>query len=142
MNLDVDGVDWQIAYPGPKGTTRSPKIEVQVKTSAKPLIEDGAYKHRLSIQHFNHIAGSGFQVPRFLALVVVPPDPTGYAICGQEGMRLGTAAYWLSLADQEMRPTGDDDPKSVNVLVPQRNFLNVEALTALLSGNLGGAAHD
>ena len=30
--LDVDGVDWMIGSPGPLGTARSPKIEVQVKT--------------------------------------------------------------------------------------------------------------
>jgi len=45
MNLDVDGVDWQIAYPGPKGTTRSPKIEVQVKSWSSPVLEDGMYRY-------------------------------------------------------------------------------------------------
>lgn len=43
MNLDVDGVDWQIAYPGPKGTTRSPKIEMQVKSWSNPVLEDGKF---------------------------------------------------------------------------------------------------
>jgi len=37
-NLDVDGVDWQIARPGPQGTSRSPKIEIQVKSSSSPDI--------------------------------------------------------------------------------------------------------
>ncbi|WP_436523768.1 hypothetical protein [Actinoplanes sp. HUAS TT8] len=36
-NLDIDGVDLQIASAGPRGTVRSPKIEVQVKSvSAHP----------------------------------------------------------------------------------------------------------
>jgi len=137
--LDVDGVDWQIAYPGPKGTTRSPKIEVQVKSWSSPILEEGSFRYRLSIQHYNHLAGPGFQLPRFLALVIVPPHASKYAICDYENMKLGMAAYWLSLADQEVKPTGDDDPRSVVVAVPQRNFLTVEALSALLSGDLDGA---
>jgi hypothetical protein len=54
-------------------------------------------------------------------------------------MQLGMAAYWLSLADQNVKPAGDDGPRSVEVAVPRRNFLNVETLSALLSGDLEGA---
>jgi hypothetical protein len=73
MNLDLDGVDWQIAYPGPRGTTRSPKIEVQVKSSSAPLIKNGTIRHPLRVAHFNDLAGANFQVPRFLSVVIVPP---------------------------------------------------------------------
>jgi hypothetical protein len=139
MNMDVDGVDLQISFPGPKGITRSPKVEMQVKSWAHPILEDGMYKYRLLVRHYNAIAGPGFQLPRFLALVIVPPEPTEYAVCDDRNMRLGTAAYWLSLADQEVRPTGEDDPKSVTVAVPQRNFLTVRTLSALVSGEPVGA---
>jgi len=54
-------------------------------------------------------------------------------------MKLGMAAYWLSLADQDVKPAGDDDPKSIEVGVPRRNLLTVETLSALLSGHLDGA---
>jgi hypothetical protein len=47
MNLDLDGVDWQIAHPGPRGTTRSPKIEMQVKSTSAPLVKDGVIHQRL-----------------------------------------------------------------------------------------------
>ena len=93
MSVDVDGVDWLIAYPGPKGTTRSPKIEMQVKTWSNPVLVDGFYKYRIKIQHYNHLAGPGFQLPRFLALVIVPSDPGQYAVCDYENMKLGMSAY-------------------------------------------------
>jgi hypothetical protein len=67
MNLDVDGVDWQIAFPGPKGTARSPKLEMQVKSCVNPDVKGGEYQYRLRVKHYNFIAGAGFQVPRFLA---------------------------------------------------------------------------
>ncbi len=139
-NLDIDGVDLQIASPGPRGTVRSPKIEVQVKSVSIPLMRDGGFLHRLSTSHHNHLAGLGFQVPRFLAVVIVPDDTADYAVCTDEHMRLSTAAYWLSLTDQECLPVGEGHPESVTVKVPLRNMLTVRSIRCLLDGDLEGAA--
>ena len=86
--------------------------------------------------HFNHLAGPGFQIPRFLAVVVVPPEVADYATCTDEHLRLGTAAYWLSLADREILPTGDGGPDTTVVEVPLRNLLTVDSLGSLLVGDL------
>jgi hypothetical protein len=99
---------------------------VQVKTSTDLDVRDGVIHHRLHLAHFNNLAGAGFQVPRFLAVVAVPTDVAGYAVCTDEHMVLSTAAYWLSLADQEIRPL--------------RNLLTVAALQSLLDGDLERAA--
>lgn len=140
MNLDLEGVDLQIAHPGAQGTSRSPRVEIQVKTSASPEIRDGAIRHRLQMAHFNNLAGEGFQIPRFLAVVSVPADFTRFAVCTDDHMRLATAAYWLSLADREVHPTGEGHPGSILVEVPLRNLLSVNALRCLLVGDLEGAA--
>ncbi|MGX6602711.1 DUF4365 domain-containing protein [Micromonosporaceae bacterium Da 78-11] len=138
-NLDLDGVDRQIAHAGPRGTSRSPKIELQVKSSSVPTLAGDVIRHRLDVAHFNHLAGSGFQIPRFLSVVIVPADAEHYATCTHEHMRLATAAYWLSLADREILPTGGVLPESVVVEVPLRNLLTVTTLGCLLSGDLEGA---
>ncbi len=57
MNLDLDGVDWQIAYPGPKGTARSPKIEMQVKSWSNPVLEEGTFKQGGAQSHFGCSCG-------------------------------------------------------------------------------------
>jgi len=139
-SLDVDGIDWQIAHPGPKGTTRSPKIEVQVKTTSRPERGDGLFHYRIAVRSYNKLAGPGFQVPRYLALVVVPPTAGQYAICSTDHMLLGTAAYWVSLADEKEEPTGEHDPQSILVRIPERNLLTMRTLDALLAGDLEGAA--
>lgn len=139
-NLDLDGVDLQVAHPGPRGTVRSPKIEIQVKSTSTPLIKDDVIHHRLDVTHFNHLAGAGFQVPRFLAVVIVPADAESYAFCTAQNMCLSTAAYWLSLANRETLPAGPQDPKTVTVAVPMRNLLTVDALGHLLIADEGGAA--
>jgi hypothetical protein len=55
-------------------------------------------------------------------------------------MRLGTAAYWLSLADQDEQPTGADDTETIAVEVPRSNLLSVETMGRLLIGDLSEAA--
>ncbi|GAA4697846.1 DUF4365 domain-containing protein [Phytohabitans rumicis] len=136
---DYDGIDWQIAHPGPKGALRSPKIELQVKTCSAPVERDDCWRYRLLVRHYNLLAGPGFQVPRHLALVIVPESAEHYAHCGPESMLLSHAGYWLSLADHEVLPEDDESPKTVAILVPKRNLLTVETLSALVSGDLKGA---
>jgi hypothetical protein len=50
--LDMDGVDWLIGSPGPMGTARSPKIEVQIKTWSRPVSDGDSWGYRLSTPHF------------------------------------------------------------------------------------------
>jgi Domain of unknown function (DUF4365) len=133
--LDVDGVDWLISHSGPLGSVRSPKIEVQVKTWSAPTGNDEALAYRMTVPHFNAIAGPGFAVPRYLLLVTVPTDSNEYAVCDVAHMRLGHAAYWLSLADRALLPSGPGDAGSTVVSVPRRNLLTPETLTALVAGN-------
>ncbi len=139
MNLDLDGVDWQIAQAGPRGTVRSPKIECQVKAKSKPDLQDDSYRVRLEVGGYNKIAGEGFQIPRFLFMVTVPDKVSDYAVCTHEAMRLGTAGYWLQMGDKPVAPAGDEDPKSIVLHVPRRNLLTADSLGALLAGDLEGA---
>ena len=138
FNVDVDGVDWLIAHPGPLGGTRSPKIEVQVKSWSVPEGDDESWSYRLHVKHFNSLAGRHWDLRRYLVLVTTPASPTDYA-SASEVMVLRYAAYWLSLADQEVRPTGPRDPQTVAVRVPRSNRLTVAGLRALVHGDHAGA---
>lgn len=138
-HLDVDGVDWLIARPGASGTIRSPKIEVQVKTWSQAGETVEHWQGRLDANHFNALAGAGFMVPRFLVAVVVPTDAADYADCDPARLALRHAAYWLSLADHDVLPSGDADRTRVQVRVPKRNLLTVATLTALVVGDIKGA---
>ncbi|HEX5542357.1 MAG TPA: DUF4365 domain-containing protein [Micromonospora sp.] len=156
--IDVDGIDWLIAHPGPLGQLRSPKIEIQVKTwvlprarlvkptarkrpsasmaAASPVVRsDGAWSYRMAVPHFNQLAGPGFAIRRYLVLVIVPESPGQYALCGFEDMRLGHAAYWVSLADESPMSVGPGEPKTLTVSVPRGNLLTPQTLLALVRGD-------
>jgi hypothetical protein len=134
---DVDGVDWLICNPGRHGKVRSPKIELQVKTWSRPVGNASAWRYRLRTAHFNALAGQDFSVRRFLVMVTVPPEASDYARCDPQCMRLGHAAYWLSLADQQPILDGPEAPQTVTVSVPARNLLTPQALVALVSSGGG-----
>jgi hypothetical protein len=131
-DLDMMGVDFTLGYPGSRGTTRFPKIEVQVKSWSRPAGPADAWHYPMKIAHYNNLAGDGYCVPRYLFLVVVPSDAEQYAYADDDALRLRHCGYWVSLAD---RPTVRIDPKkTITVQVPKRNMLTVPALRALLTG--------
>ena len=132
-------MDWQIAHTGPKGTVRSPKLECQVKSRSNPDFRDNHYLIRLTVERYNKIAGFGFQVPRFLFVVVVPAEANDYAQCSHECMTLGTAGYWMAMANLSVIDVEESDHRSVVVEVPKTNLLTIETLQALLAGDLEGA---
>jgi Domain of unknown function (DUF4365) len=138
-SLDIDGVDWLIGFPGQLGTVRSPKIEVQVKSWSTPEGDNRAWNFRLQLRHYNALAGSGFEIRRFLVLVIVPADVARYATCDHNAMRMSHAAYWISLADRPVQPASEREAKTVVVRVPRSNLLTPETLKALVAGEGEGA---
>jgi Domain of unknown function (DUF4365) len=101
-----------------------------VKSWSAPRGSDSAWRYRgLTEKRFNALAGPR-RVPRFLFLVVVPPDVCTYAYADEEFLRLSRAAYWVSLADRA-KVAEPKCERKVPVLIPRQNLLTVETLTAL-----------
>jgi Domain of unknown function (DUF4365) len=129
-SLDVEGVDWQISFPGATGQARYPAIAIQVKTwRQRP---PSPWSLRLKAKHFNELAGPGFLLRRYLVAVAVPQHRERYASCEATGMTLRHAAYWMSFVDEEQLPA---DVTSTTVAVPQQNLLTHETLLALVIGS-------
>jgi hypothetical protein len=130
LTPDCTGVDLDIS-----GTREVrgdfPCIRVQVKSWSRPRETDGAWRYDgLTEKRFNALAGPR-RVPRFLFLVIVPPDVGTYAYADDDCLRLSHAAYWVSLDGHEPL-TEPSCQRKVQVLVPQKNLLTVRSLTDLL----------
>jgi hypothetical protein len=130
---DCTGVDFEIS------ATREidgdfPAIKVQVKSWSTPVERTSGWRYdRLTQKRFNALAGGNRRFPRFLFLVIVPPDRTHYAYVDEDFLRLSHAAYWVSLADHE-RIQDADCNRRVPVMVPRHNLLTVDSLVALCEG--------
>lgn len=131
--LDVTGDDFTISHKGMLGSTRHPKVDVQVKSWSRrrAVWEGGHWKYQMRARHFNELAGRNFALPRFLVLVIVPDDSADYAITRADTVELKHAAYWLSLQDHQQVHTAPDTKVAVDV--PGTNLLTVDSLRALLA---------
>ncbi|CAM5349633.1 hypothetical protein SALBM135S_09226 [Streptomyces alboniger] len=123
------GVDWELTRPGFGGTRRFPRISAQVKCWDRPTDEGDAWRYPLRVHNFNLLAGPDFYEPRFLFLVVVPPDASDWIEADHEGLILRHAAYWACFHDVPQL----DRPKNstYTVSVPKANLLTVETLHSL-----------
>lgn len=141
---DIEGIDFYASLPRDVRGRRYPMIGVQVKTTASPKLSmtRSVFKFRgLDEVGFNDLAGDGFQIPRFLVVVVVPPNDSEYARATTEALQLRYAAYWLSLADRELVAHPRRDRK-VTVDVPRQNLLTVESLLRMFEPATSEATED
>ncbi|GAB3922143.1 hypothetical protein GCM10029976_010190 [Kribbella albertanoniae] len=136
-DVDHDGIDLCIKQPGRIGSSFSPRIDVQVKTTSRPrrraavLDFDG-----LDQVQFNRLASADVMVPCYLFLIVVPIVSADYAALRTGGLLLREVGYYVSLRDSETFDEPRKDRK-VRVRVPVANVLTVPALRRLLGP--GGA---
>lgn len=131
-DLDYDGVDFLLRWPGANGPSASPAIDVQVKSWSVPAKSGGFLRFDgLNESQFNKLAGPNFQVPRYLFVVVVPSERAAYSELRTEGMLLRHQAYYLSLHGEEPIAEPDKGRKRA-VHVPVGNVLTVGSLQTLM----------
>lgn len=131
-DLDFDGVDLQVRFPGRNGAAASPALDAQVKTWSTPRKSGGSWRFDgLNEAQFNKLAGRDFTVPRFLFLVIVPPDADEYSDIRMDGMLLRYQSFYVSLREEETIAEPSRDRRRV-VHVPIGNVLTTRSLRNLL----------
>ncbi|MEU4177443.1 DUF4365 domain-containing protein [Streptomyces sp. NPDC026589] len=135
--LDVDGVDIQIGFPGKVGTTRYPLIEAQVKSCCNPRYVEDSFSYSIPVKNYNDLVGTvGQELPlrRYLFLAHTPPEKSRYVTSSPNSSNFHHAIYWVDLMDRE--PLDPDTQASKAVHVPRDNLLTVESLIQLVKGEL------
>lgn len=131
-DLDVDGVDLNIGYPGRLGGVGFPCVDIQIKSWRAPVVRDSSFYYPLKVHNYDLLvgqAGIDFPVPRLLFLVTVPPNVDDYVQCRDSHYQFSHRAYWVSLMHLE-RPVGVKGTKVVTV--PLSNSVTPETLVGLL----------
>ncbi|MGW0194826.1 DUF4365 domain-containing protein [Nonomuraea sp. NPDC003201] len=139
-DLDHDGIDLGFRYAGRAGYISSPAIEVQVKSWSKPLSKGPDLQFRgLNEVQYNKLVAGPFLVPRYLFLVVVPPEIERYARVETEGLTLSRLCYYRGFEGE--RPIASPSAKrQVPIQVPLGNVLTVRALRELVGAPTGPLA--
>lgn len=131
-DLDVDGVDLNIGYPGKLRGTGFPCIEVQIKSWRSPVVRENHFYYPLKVRNYDLLVGEvgvDFPVPRLLFLVIVPRNVNDYVHCLDTHYEFNHSVYWTSLMRLE-RPRNAKDAKVVRV--PLLNVVTPESLIGLL----------
>ena len=135
-DLDYDGVDLLIRWPGRVGAAATPAIDVQVKSWSNPRKTGGVWLFNgLNEDQFNKLAGQDYTVPRYLFLVIVPKSAGTYSEILTDGMLLRHQAFYVSL--REKAPIQEPSRgRHRAVHVPIGNVLTVGTLLALMHPGL------
>jgi hypothetical protein len=136
QSIDSDGVDLGFRFPGRVRRAASPLIEAQIKSWSRPRCSQGCWNYNgLTERQFNQLAGPDFTAPRFLFLVIVPPDPGEYLRFSTDGMLLRQLGFFCSFHD-EARIEPPRARKRRPVRVPVGNVLTPSSLRRLVHPDL------
>ncbi|HET9627571.1 MAG TPA: DUF4365 domain-containing protein [Kofleriaceae bacterium] len=124
---DDDSVDVMIAARGLRGTSRSPKLDLQCKCRfGDPSGDPIAYP--LKQKNYDDLRHSDFAVPRILVVLFVPETPIDWTTHTDRDLTLRHCAYWVSLRGAP--ETANEH--TTTVFLPRQNTFSVAGLTAIM----------
>ena len=126
--VDDDSVDLGIAARGSYGSRRSPRLELQLKCTAKAVWRNEHLAFSLKRKNYVDLRGDDLMVPRLLVVVVVPEKIEDWLYQSDTELTLRKCGYWLSLR----RASPADDVSTITVHVPEAQKFTVEAVSELM----------
>jgi hypothetical protein len=114
---------------GVAGSTRSPRLELQLKCTSQDVLREDGVHFPLSIKNYDDLRADDVLVPRILVVVTVPHSLTDWLVHSEEQLLIRRRGYYLSLRGLP----AVENQETVTVTLPRRNRLTVEALTALMN---------
>jgi hypothetical protein len=130
--VDNDSVDGTLKRRTQTGTVRSPRLDIQLKSTYTDCVRDDDISYPLSIKNYNDLRSDNLLVPRILVVVVLPDDLADWTNHNEQELALRRCGYWLSLRGEP----GTSNTGSKTVLLPRRQVFDVASLDAIFS-NLG-----
>jgi len=125
--VDADGIDAVIVARGLRAVIRSPRLEVQVKTTAG-IVSVDPIPYDLAVKNYDELRDIAWQIPRILVLVVVPGDPSEWLAQSEAELAMRRCGYWLSLRGAAQSA----NVASVRVPIPRAQIFDVNGLRGLM----------
>jgi hypothetical protein len=126
--VDDDSVDLGLAARGGNGTVRSPRLDLQLKCTARDIVRDTTVNFPLLIKNYDELRPEDFMVPRVLVVVVVPDNLPDWIHHSEQELLLRHCGYWYSL--RGMQPT--ENVGNVTVNIPRIQLLDVAGLSDIM----------
>ena len=96
-SVDDDSIDLGLAQTGGGGTTRSPRLDMQLKCRAAAIPSDTVFSHAIKLKNYDDLRDTNVLVPPILVVVLVPDDPGEWLVHSETELAIRRCGYWLSL---------------------------------------------
>ena len=106
---------------------RSPRLEVQLKTTASPQLKPDYLTYPLKLKNYQDLREETL-VPKLLVVLMLPKSPAEWLEATEECMILRQCAYWASLLE---RP-GIGNSTRVSVRLPRVQQFSVDQLQGMM----------
>ena len=124
-DVDDDSIDWIIASRGGVASLfRRPRLEVQLKCSARDLMRGEHLHFPLSLKNYDDLRDEHVLVPRILIIMTVPDETNDWLIQSDDSITVRHCGYWMSLYGLPATKNTD----TVTVRVPREQVFTPAAL--------------
>ncbi len=127
-SVDDDSIDLGLAQTGGGGTTRSPRLEVQLKCKAFATPNEPDFSHSIKLKNYDDLRDTNVLVPRMLVVVLVPDDPREWLVHSEAELAIRRCGYWLSLHGL---PASDNQSSQTVQMIRSQTF-SVDALQGIM----------
>ena len=127
-SVDDDSVDWGIAAKGVMGRIRAPRLELQLKSTSRDLLDDKYLRYPLKLKNYDDLRLLDFAIPRILIVLVLPENLADWLQQSEEELCLRYCAYWVSL--RGMSET--QNTTTVTISLPRSNQFTATALQSIM----------
>ena len=124
---DVDSIDLTISAVGPLGSVRSPKIDLQLKSTRSEYLGD-PIGYPLRVKNYEDLRHSDFACPRILVVVFVPPEIRNWIRQSDHEMAMHHCGYWISLRGGPPMP----NKNTVTVYISRSNQFSADGLNGIM----------
>ena len=126
--VDDDSIDMTLAARGGAGTSRRPRLDIQIKCTQVDDGDEENFVYDLKLKNYNDLKIDTI-VPRILVIVLVPDqDVETWLEFTKDETRLRRTAYWCSLCGAPETT----NQKSVRVSTPRTNLFSPANLITLM----------
>lgn len=126
--VDDDSVDWGIAAKGREGRIRSPRLELQLKSTSRNVLGSNSINYPLKLKNYNDLRMADFAIPRILVIVLIPDNLVDWLHQSESELCMRYCGYWKSL--RGMSETAN--AKTVTVTIPRNNQFTVSAIQSIM----------
>ena len=126
--VDDDSVDWGIAASGEVGRVRSPRLELQLKSTSRDVLSAVELRYPLKLKNYDDLRLDKFVIPRILLVVFLPENRSDWLQQSEEELCLRYCGYWVSLRGMPETP----NTATVTVTLPRVNLFTPNALQFIM----------